>query len=737
MNLHEAASNAWWSLDIEALLAQLDARCEGLSDRQATERLQSRGPNRIEAADERTAAALLIHQFASPLVLVLVLGASVSLLLRDWGDAAIILVIVLGSTLLGFAQEYRASSAMAQLRRRLALTVRVRREHRTVVIQASEIVPGDIVELSAGNRVPADGRVLSARDFLVTAASLTGESFPVEKSPAVSAQAAPLAQRTGCVWMGTSVRSGTASVLVVSTGRDTAFGHVARQLRGPPPEPSFARGVRRFGYLLLRLMVVIVLLVLLVNAALGRTTIESLMFAVALAVGLSPGLLPAIVSVTLALGARAMAGRGVIVRRLDAIEDLGSMSVLCTDKTGTLTEGRMTLQAATDPQGAQSARTLELAWLNASLQTGIDNPLDAAIVQAVEAIAPDSPLRSLHPVKVDEVPYDFERRRLTVVVQADVGTTGISSMPSIATEPGAPGTPCTAVYHRAITKGAVDEVLGCCQWIRVAQGAAGPVAERTSEGAESAHAQPIAPYPDREPITDEHRRRLQAIFAEQGRQGFRVLAVASRDAPARASYGRLDETDMTFEGFLSFTDPPKVQAAQALCDLAALNVRVKMVTGDNRHVAQHLAAAVGLDPQAFLTGEAIASLSHEALAARAARTDLFVEVDPQQKELIVRALQKSGHAVGFLGDGINDAPALHAADVGISVDGAVDVARESADVVLLAPDLDVLRQGVEGGRRTFANTLKYIRMAVSANFGNMVSMALATPFLPFLPMAAK
>ncbi len=677
--------DAYWSRSASELLAALATSPAGLSSKAAGERRERYGPNTVDQHREVAPLRLLLRQFSSPLVLILVFAATTSLFVRDWVDAAIILVIVIGSTLLGFSQEYRATSAVTALRNRLALSVRALRDGGAQSITVGELVPGDVIELSAGNLVPADGVILAARDFLVTEASLTGESMPVEKRAGVVSKDAAIAARSNCAFMGTSVRSGTATVVVVHTGRATQFGAVAGRLDADPAETEFTRGVRQFGYFLVRIMVVIVFFVLAVNQILGRPAIESLMFAVALAVGISPELLPAIVSVTLARGARAMAREGVIVRRLEAIEDLGSMDVLCTDKTGTLTTGVMALDAAVDPDGIESADTLRLAYLNASLETGIENPLDVALVAVGENLG----LTSSECAKIDEIPYDFVRRRLTIVV----------------------ATPQDPGHHRIITKGAFTNVLGACALIRQAGGEL--------------------------PIDDAVRARLEAYYQSKGTQGFRVIALATRRVPAREHYSRDDEADMSFEGFLLFRDPPKAQVVQAVRDLAARGVRVKIITGDNRYVAAHVAHEVGLDQTAMLTGEAISRLSDESLWHLAPRTDLFVEVDPQQKERIVRALQHTGHSVGYLGDGINDAPALHAADVGISVDQAVDVARESADVVLLRPDLDVLRRGVDDGRRTFANTLKYISITTSANFGNMVSMALATPLLPFLPLAAK
>ena len=675
----------YWSQDAAALSAALGSGPGGLSSEEAAAKLRLVGPNSVEDASHLSALRLLLRQFESPLVLILIFAAAISLALQQWVDSAIILAIVLGSTLLGFFQEYRASAAVEQLKRRLALTCRVMRDGVERTVPVSTVVPGDLILLSAGNLIPADGLVIEAEDFLVSEASMTGESFPVEKQPGTVKPEAALSARTNAVFLGASVQSGTAKVLVVETGLRTAFGAIAARLRARQPETDFARGVRQFGYLLIRAMVVIVLFVLTVNLLLGRPVIESLLFAVALAVGLSPELLPAIVSVTLSAGARAMSRRGVIVRRLEAIENLGSMDILCTDKTGTLTEGTIVLNGALDAGNRPSDEVRRLAFLNAAFETGIENPLDAAIVAAGKSAG----LTTHGFAKIDEIPYDFLRRRLTIVVAEDGNPT----------------------QHLIVTKGAFSNVLDTCSSL-----------ERDAVDI---------------PLTTELRAELDAVFKAKGAEGFRVLAVATRRVAAKPRYGRDDEQGMTFRGFLVFSDPPKADAQRTIHDLAQLGIRIKVISGDNRYVTAHLAEAVGLNSKSMLTGDDLGKLKDEALWHRAPRTDLFVEIDPQQKERIVRALQRTGHSVGYLGDGINDAPALHAADVGISVEGAVDVARESADIILLSRDLDVLRSGVEDGRRTFANTLKYISITTSANFGNMVSMALATPLLPFLPLAAK
>jgi P-type Mg2+ transporter len=675
---------AYWSRDAAQLLGALGSSAAGLTQDEAEARLERVGENRVTAKESAGALRLLLRQYESPLVLILIFGALISLMVRSWTDAIIILAIVLGSTLLGFAQEYRATEAVKRLRDRVALRVAVLRDGTQQTVNARFIVPGDVILLSAGNLVPADGVVLEARDFLVSQAALTGESFPVEKTPGISAADAPLPERTNAVFLGTSVRSGTAKALVVTTGEATEFGRVAGQLVGASPETAFERGLRKFGYLLTRIMTVIVIFVFTANLLLHRPLIESLLFAVALAVGLTPELLPAIVSVTLSAGARAMAKRGVIVRRLAAIEDLGSVDILCTDKTGTLTKGVVELSATVDALGAPSDRVFRYAALNSRLETGIENPLDAALV----AEADRRGLAAGKERKIDEIPYDFVRKRLTIVVAEDGGE-----------------------QHLIITKGAFETIIACCT---SAAGPAGP-----------------------QPLDAALEEKMRAYCSGKGAEGYRVLGLATKRTPAKPRYDHGDEAGMEFEGFLLFFDPLKEAIETTILELARTGIAVKLVTGDNRYVAAHVGEAVGLDPASLLTGRQLNETRDEALWNLAERTDIFAEVDPQQKERIVLALQERGHVVAFLGDGINDAAALHVADVGVSVAEAVDVARETADIVLLERDLNVLRDGVIGGRRTFANTFKYIAITTSANFGNMISMALGTLIVPFLPLVAK
>ncbi|MGC8785961.1 MAG: magnesium-translocating P-type ATPase [Anaerolineae bacterium] len=676
----------YWSQSLDSLLAALRSNREGLSADEVQQRLAQYGANVLKPKRRLTAWQLFLEQFKSPLVLILIFAAGVSALVQEWVDAAIVLSIVLASTVLSFIQEYRASEAVEKLRARVAIKTTVIRDGQPQAIPSEEVVPGDVLLLSAGSLVPADGIVLEAKDFFVNQAVLTGETFPVEKKPGLVEPRATLAERTNCVFMGTNVRSGSARVLVVHTGTATVYGQIAERLTLRPPETEFERGIRHFGYLLTQIMTLLVLVVFAVNVFFAKPVVDSLLFAIALAVGLAPELLPAIISLNLSQGAQTMAKEGVIVRRLASIENFGSMDVLCTDKTGTLTEGVVQLDGALDIHGQPSEQVFRYAYLNAYFQTGLANPLDEAILA--------QPQPHMHGVqKVDEIPYDFVRKRLSVVVQDGENA---QAMPS---------------QLVLITKGALDKVLEVCA--EVQDGATNVVL-------------------DEERLVEIERR-----YADWSGQGFRVLGVAVKSVPPQPVYTRDNEHDLVFAGFLLFFDPPKSDAQKALADLAQLGVQIKIITGDNRLVAMYTAERVGMKVTGVVTGKELDALGDEALWQVAERSNLFVETDPNDKERIILALQKMGHVVGYMGDGINDAPALHAADVGISVDKAVDVAKESADFVLLEPDLEDLRRGIVLGRTTFANSLKYVFTTTSANFGNMFSMAGASLFLPFLPLLAK
>ncbi|MBS1118424.1 MAG: magnesium-translocating P-type ATPase [Deltaproteobacteria bacterium] len=663
---------SYWAVPPIDTARGLGTGLDGLSAASAASRLALLGPNELVRHGLPTRWLVIWRQVRNPLLLLLVFAAAVSALTGGWLDAAIVLTIVVVSTVIGYRREYAAQTALLKLRERIHVRSTVVRDGRPVSVPSRELVPGDLVLLSAGSLAPADGVIVEANDCFVNQAVLTGESFPIDKHAGEVAAAAPLAERSNCVFVGSNVHSGTARVLIVATGRGTEFSAIAERLSRRAPETAFERSLKHFGYLMTTTMVVVVLTVFAANMLLGRPVIDTLLFAIALAVGLSPELLPAILSVNLARGARMMADRGVMVRRLSAIENLGSIDVLCTDKTGTLTEGIVQLDGAYDLAGARSPHVLELAATNAALQTGLANPLDDAIGRAHR---PD--LAGV--TKLGEIPYDFARKRLSVVVRDATGA-------------------------RLVTKGAFASVLDACAI---------------------------------EPVT---RADAERRYDEWTAAGTRVLAVATRTIADRSvsgpSYGRDDERDLELAGFLTFLDRPKEGAAEAIVELRELGVAIKMISGDSKRVAQHVARAVGLDAERVITGAELDLLHGPAMLHAVDRTDLFVEVDPRQKERVIAAFRQVGHVVGFLGDGVNDAPAMHVADTSISVEGAVDVAREAADFVLLDRHLSVIRDGVLEGRRTYANTLKYINTTTSANLGNMLSMAVASFVLPFLPLLA-
>jgi Mg2+-importing ATPase len=648
----------------------------GLSDEEAAERLKREGPNQVETTGRRRGLRLLLGQFTSPIILILVGATVVSMVVGDVADGVIILAIILASGLLTFWQERSAGRAVDALLARVRVRVEVRRGGREVSVPSEEVVTGDIVLLRAGDVIPADCRVIESRSLQVDESSLTGEPFPVEKKPDPVPAETPPPKRTSALFMGTHVVSGSGSAVVVQTGRATEYAAVAARLGAREVTTGFERGITRFGLLLARVMAVLVSTIFVVNLVLHRPVIDSLLFSLALAVGLTPQLLPAIVSLSLSAGARRMAGRKVIVKRLDAIEDFGAMTVLFTDKTGTITSGSVQLADALDPDGRRSDEVARLARLNAGLQRGYANPLDQAIMAGAPAV--DERLR------IAEVPYDFQRRRLSVLVD-EHGTATL------------------------VTKGALSSVLEVCATARTARGD--------------------------EPI-DAVRDAVQRQHADLSSRGHRVLGLAVRALPGRRDATVADETGMTLVGLLAFADPPKSDAASAIRNLADLGISVRLITGDNRLAAAYISGQVGLTGEPLL-GPDIERMSDDELAERASRTQVFAEVEPLHKERVVRALRTSGTVVGYLGDGINDAPALHAADVGISVDTAVDVAKQSASIVLLEKDLSVVADGVRRGRRTFANTLKYVRVNTSAAFGNVLSMTAAAAFLPFLPLLPR
>lgn len=671
-------SDAFWSPPERELLAALGTDERGLASASAEERRERFGPNALRPRERATDLELLLAQFGNPIVLLLLAAAALSFALRQHIDSAIVFAIVLASGLLGFFQERNAAHAVEKLLATVEVRASVVRDGTARELPVTAIVPGDIVLLGGGDLVPGDCRLLESKDLFVDEAAVTGETYPAEKAPAALPPDTTLVKRSNALWLGTHVVSGTGRAVVVRTGVRTELGRISERLRSRPPETEFERGVSRFGHLLLELTLLFVLAIFALNVYFARPVLESLLFAVALAVGLTPQLLPAIISVNLAHGATRMAERRVIVKRLSSIENFGSMSVLCTDKTGTITESVVSLASARDAEGRESDRVVALARVTSVLHTGFANPIDDAL--RMLAADEEGAWR-----KLDEVPYDFSRKRMSVLAEK-------------------------GGERLLVVKGQLRRLLDACTR---AETAAGPVAIDTV----------------RDRVVRDH----DALAGD----GFRVLGVAARRMDGRDAITREDERDLDFVGMLVFAAPTKPGIAETVGRLRARGIVLKIVTGDARAVTAHVARELGIAADRVATGAELDRTSDAALPMLATRVDLFAELEPHHKERLVLALRKAGQVVGFLGDGINDAPALHSADVGISVQGAVDVAKEAADIVLLDNDLRVLLAGVEEGRATFANTLKYVFMATSANFGNMFSMAGVSLLLPFLPLLPK
>nr|WP_294863579.1 magnesium-translocating P-type ATPase [uncultured Pseudogulbenkiania sp.] len=684
--LHEpldAQPVPFWTRPLTALKAELGADERGLSEEAALALRARYGDNVLSARRRRHPVLEYLAHFRNPLVLLLLFASAVSAQLGDVTSFVVISLIVIGSVTLDFVQEHRAGNAAERLRESVALRASVLRDGHVVTRPAAQLVPGDLVQLAAGDLVPADGRIVEARDFFVRQSMLTGESYPVEKHAVeLTAEAREIADAVNAAFMGSSVLSGSATLLICHTGPATFLGGIADTLRAPAEPTSFELGTRRFGQLIIKMTFALVLFIVFVHTLAHRPVHQTFMFAVALAVGLTPELLPMIVSVTLSRGALRMAAKKVVVKRLAAIQDMGSMDVLCTDKTGTLTEATIRLEQHVDLLGHDSARVLQLAYLNSFFESGLRSPLDDAILQHEEIDVGGWS-------KIDEVPFGFERRRVSVLVER-------------------------AGERLLIVKGAPEDMLRLCAEVETGSPDAPPVGQAMDEAT---------------------RERALAQFEALSRDGFRVLAIAWRAVPPDHGHAVVDdETRLVLCGFAAFLDPAKASAATALEELRHSHVHVKVLTGDNEWVTRHVCAQVGLPVKTLLTGAQIDQLDDPALAAQAQHTDVFCRVSPPQKSRILRALRRRGHVVGFLGDGVNDAPSLHDADVGISVDSGVDVAKDAADMILLEHDLGVLHDGVIEGRRTFANVMKYIMMGTSSNFGNMFSMAGASLALPFLPM---
>ena len=673
------SSKAFWSQSVTDYFEQLSSSSQGLGQEQVELRLKRYGPNRLNNKNGTSNVSLFFAQFKNSIILILLFATGLSFFLNDRLDAAIILSIVLISGCLGFWQEKGAANAVKELLAMVQITVSVLRDGLIKELASECLVPGDMIMLKAGDVIPGDCLIVTSDNLFIDEAILTGESYPVEKLAGVMPEDTPLSQRTNALWMGTHVQSGSATALVIATGQATEFGQLSLRIKLKAPETEFERGVRRFGYLLMEVTLILVILIFAVNVYLAKPVVDSFLFALALAVGLTPQLLPAIISVNLAHGAKRMAEQKVIVKQLASIENFGSMNVLCSDKTGTLTEGKVRLQGALDIYGEASDTVARYAYLNSVYETGFTNPIDNAIRQH-KTFALDGT------EKLAEIPYDFYRKCLSILVE-DNGQTLL------------------------LTKGALTNVLALCT------------------EADSSHGSTVT--------IGIARTQILRRYEDFSRQGYRTLGLAYKRLVNRDDLDKADECEMCFLGFLVFFDPPKADCAETISQLKELGVTLKIITGDNRLVAATVSKQLGLAEHEILTGPEIHGMSDLALVNQVAEVDLFAEIEPNQKERIILALKKAGFVVGYIGDGINDVSALHAADVGISVDSAADVAKETAQIVLMEKNLGVLVQGVREGRTTFANTLKYVFMATSSNFGNMFSMAGASLFLPFLPLLPK
>jgi len=676
-NNKKATLQFFWTHPAAELFEILNTSASGLTQEAAYQKQQQQKIKLRVQPPWVKDLQLLLSQYKNPLVLLLVFAVILSTVLGEYSESIIIFTVLLLTGILGFFQERNAGRAVEKLRQLVHNKTRVKRSGVEKEIPVDEVVPGDIILLNAGNIIPADAYILESNDLHINESALTGESFPAEKFASECKVPAPLSQVTNAVFKGTSVINGSAIALAVNTGDETVLGKIGYSLQKEETPTAFEKGISKFGYLLMYLTIIISVSILIINVAIGKPLFDSILFALALAVGLAPELLPAIITITLSAGAKRMAGKKVIVKKLSAIQNLGEIDILCSDKTGTITEGVVKLDSALDIEGKANSKVLLYAFLNASLQTGFFNPID-------EAIRASSNTDISEYKKIDEVPYDFQRKRLSIVVTENN-------------------------RHIMITKGAVKNVLEVCT-----------EAEK--------------PNNEKIIVNSELNNSIQQQYENLSSQGFRTMAVCYKDVSDDPVITKDDETGMIFLGFLVLSDSPKKEIIESINRLKETGISLKIITGDNCLVAKHLALQIGLNAEKIISGSNMQKMTNDVLRMAVKQADVFAEVVPEQKEKIIKAFQQMGHAVGYLGDGINDANALKAADVGISINNAVDVAKEAADLVLLDQDIDVIRQGVEEGRRTFMNTMKYIYVTTSANFGNMISMAVASLLLPFLPL---
>ena len=665
------------TLSEDELFAALGSGPGGLTSGQAQAGILRFGHNNISRIHKPPVILQYLGHFKNLLVIILLIAAGISVFLGELTDAVIIFFIVFASVTLDFFQEYKAGQAADLLREKIRTRATVFRDGKEQDRPITDLVPGDLVRLTAGDIVPADARLLTARNFYVNQSSLTGEPFPVEKHPGVAGAGTPVTAADNYTFLGTSVVSGTATALVTKTGLSTEFGKVAKTLVERPPETEFERGLRQFSYLMSKFVFFLVIFVFFINALFRHGILESLLFSVALAVGMTPELLPMILSLNLSKGSIAMSKKGAIVRHPESIQNFGSMDVLCTDKTGTLTQNKIALVRHLDPEGKDSENVLLYSFINSSFDTGLKSPLDDAILR----------FRHLDIDrfrKIDEIPFDFLRKRISVII-------------------------AEGDRRLIVTKGAPEEIFRICSQVEK-NGVTGP-------------------------LTSTIREQAEGLYQAQSSGGFRTLAVCYRVVPEDvAQFFFSDEKEMILSGFVTFIDPPKETARESVRLLEQSGIELKILTGDNELVTRKICEQIGLEVKGVLSGEEVEHMDVQTLSRVVETVTVFSRMTPMQKNRVMRALKKNGHVVGFMGDGINDAPSIREADVGISVENAVDIARESADIILLKKDLCILNDGVLEGRRTFGNTMKYILMGTSSNFGNMFSVAGASLFLRFLPM---
>ncbi|MGA9628152.1 MAG: magnesium-translocating P-type ATPase [Bryobacteraceae bacterium] len=677
MSKPDKTLDRFWDMPQRDLLVLLEATPAGLTSDEAKQRLRRHGPNSLVAESRFAPLVNFLRFFANPLVLILLAASAISIVLGDQVGGSIIIAIVLLSVVVNFYVEFQARHAVEDIRKQVATTAAVVRDGHEQELPVAELVPGDIVRLNAGDLAPADARLLDSKDLHVRESALTGESLPVDKAAGdLAAGQHTIADASNSVFLGTAVQTGIGTAVIVRTGKDTVFGVIAQRLATRPPETEFGRGIRHFGLMITRVMMLLVLFVLMVNLLLHRPLLESFLFSVALAVGMTPEMMPMIITISLAQGARRMARKKVLVKQLAAIEDFGSIEILCSDKTGTLTEGEIALDRHVDVEGRDNDDVLRFVYLNSYFQTGIKSPLDDAILKYARPAITEYE-------KVDEIPFDFNRKRLSVVVRH-------------------------GGEDLLITKGEAESMFAICATV-------------TIDG-------------DPQPFDESRRAQAMETLKKLSADGYRALGVAVRKVEKQDAYALTAEREMTLAGFAAFLDPPKEGIVAVLEALKKNGVSVVIMTGDNRYVTQEVARQVGLPTDRIVTGDQLDTMDDAALAYQAEHGAIFTRVSPEQKNRVILGLKARGHVVGYIGDGINDAPSLHTADVGISVMNGVDVAKDAAKIILLEKDLGVLNDGVMEGRRCFANIMKYIIMGTSSNFGNMFSMAAASLFLKFLPM---